>query len=1004
MTIQVWDTVGQGLCVGACEGKNNVLFTFGVSNSGKSHTIIGSVTDMGLLPRACNLLQSIPGTTLEGWALEVVSDKSSGVKDLNSGDLSTVKVHSLSGVGQCCPALNMSGATSFSWCAQQGKNLWDTVQDIISRRKTASTQLNAGSSRGHLVLNLTLRRGAGELPPAHELQAHFHALGESEHAAQRIASAFATLKPGSPVGSLTLVDMAGLERFDKAGAAGDTTRQVETCFINGSLLHLTEVFRAMQAKGKGALCPASLANTGSAAPPGVGATPRRKRRSQIPFRNSNLTKLMAPAMSGVVGCGSRVVMLMTAGPGDTDCDEKRSAFKQAQHALGLELDYTKVKPRLSVFQSPRNLKEKQARRGHSAGGAPTPAKTPRLRRTVSTGGTSSKLSAICMQPLGVQSGKAGCSDSAPEGPQLEGDHAPSSPPLQCVESDDETWDQDVGSSRPSLEGCNLDLGPSALVWGQFELLEKPKRFVASAIKQRCMARGTKAVTARSAQDMAVSIAAQIEEQHCEHIKALQAAYTEVKSKLERAVAETKGLNYAKNVLTEELSLVRSQMRTADDEADTADELREDIQQLQMVVSKLRANLAQAHQATGKANDNYESVMKQLQTEKTAGTNREEVLRRTAAESAKLRDDVLVAQNLLSKMKEEAYTRDAQHSMNYAATEAAEADMQAQRDEAVHARGVAEAQRDEVVHARGVAEAQRDEAAHARGVAEAAEADMQAQRDEAVHARGVAEAQRDEAVQACGVAEAAEADMQAQRDEAVQACGVAGAQRDEAVQACGVAEAQRDEAVQACGVAEAQRDEAAHARGVAEAQRDEAVHARGVAEAQRDEAVQACGVAEAQRDEAVHARGVAGAQRDEAVHARGVAEAQRDEAVHARGVAGAQRDEAVVQLQVTTCRLQSANATSVCLSKYLADTLQGRESDYLLMSCDLQDMCCAELHVICDKLAGARTCNNGAEAAIVKKLLKINTRIQEWCAIMKDAAAWRDGLPAALCPTKGNKAV
>merc|ERR1712084_218227 len=68
-------------------------------------------------------------------------------------------------------------------------------------------------------------------------------------------------------GALHLVDLAGFERLDRSGAVGD--RLKETQNINRSLLSLADVFAA---KAEG--------------------------RSHVPFRNSKLTHLMEPCLSG----------------------------------------------------------------------------------------------------------------------------------------------------------------------------------------------------------------------------------------------------------------------------------------------------------------------------------------------------------------------------------------------------------------------------------------------------------------------------------------------------------------------------------------------------------------------------------------------------------------------------------------------------------------------------------------------------------------------------------
>ncbi len=64
-----------------------------------------------------------------------------------------------------------------------------------------------------------------------------------------------------------MVDLAGSERLGKSGATGD--RLKETCSINKSLSALGDVFTAIS-----------------------------KKQAHVPFRNSKLTYLLQPCLSG----------------------------------------------------------------------------------------------------------------------------------------------------------------------------------------------------------------------------------------------------------------------------------------------------------------------------------------------------------------------------------------------------------------------------------------------------------------------------------------------------------------------------------------------------------------------------------------------------------------------------------------------------------------------------------------------------------------------------------
>jgi kinesin family member C1 len=113
----------------------------------------------------------------------------------------------------------------------------DGIMQLAARhRSVSSTAMNEQSSRSHSVFCLHLKATN--------------------------ASQGTVLK-----GSLSLVDLAGSERLDRSGATGAQAK--ETMAINKSLSSLTDVFVAIGNK-----------------------------QSHIPFRNSKLTYLLQPALSG----------------------------------------------------------------------------------------------------------------------------------------------------------------------------------------------------------------------------------------------------------------------------------------------------------------------------------------------------------------------------------------------------------------------------------------------------------------------------------------------------------------------------------------------------------------------------------------------------------------------------------------------------------------------------------------------------------------------------------
>lgn len=151
-----------------------------------------------------------------------------------------------------------------------------------SNRATAATAMNQHSSRSHALVTLTLS------PPCAPGTA-----GTSEGLGAQQAAGRLEVPPSPwpvllPAGTLHLVDLAGSERAWKTGAAagaqrGDpegARRLREAQTINRSLLALGGVMAALRA-----------------------------RRPHVPFRDSQLTRLLQPAL----GPGTTAVLLLQVG-------------------------------------------------------------------------------------------------------------------------------------------------------------------------------------------------------------------------------------------------------------------------------------------------------------------------------------------------------------------------------------------------------------------------------------------------------------------------------------------------------------------------------------------------------------------------------------------------------------------------------------------------------------------------------------------------------------------
>ena len=154
----------------------------------------------------------------------------------------------------------------------------EVMRLAAKHRSVASTDMNSVSSRSHSVFTL-----------------HLTAI----HPEQR----------QSIKGVLNLVDLAGSERLNRSGAVGE--RAKEAMSINKSLSSLTNVF-------------VSIGN----------------KANHIPFRNSKLTYLLQPSLSG----DGKTLMIANVSPTEDSIQETVCALRFASNVNKCELG----KPKRSI--------------------------------------------------------------------------------------------------------------------------------------------------------------------------------------------------------------------------------------------------------------------------------------------------------------------------------------------------------------------------------------------------------------------------------------------------------------------------------------------------------------------------------------------------------------------------------------------------------------------------------------------------------------------------------
>jgi len=180
------------------------------------------------------------------------------------------------------------------------KQIFEILAQGEKRRKIGATNMNQHSSRSHVMVRLWIESRAVE-SNANSLQR-----GRSGGSS---SSSLASTK-GSPVrvSSLSLVDLAGSESVKLHGA--NETRRQEGHYINKSLMALGKVVYALSEQGK--------QKAGK-----IGNAPQH-----IPYRDSKLTRLLQPSLSG----NAQMVLICCISPLETHIEESHNTFKFAIRA------------------------------------------------------------------------------------------------------------------------------------------------------------------------------------------------------------------------------------------------------------------------------------------------------------------------------------------------------------------------------------------------------------------------------------------------------------------------------------------------------------------------------------------------------------------------------------------------------------------------------------------------------------------------------------------------
>jgi hypothetical protein len=267
----------QAVCQDIFKGFNCTILAYGQTGSGKTFsmgTAAGSsvITETdGIIPRATADLFKMIAEKCDGNAqvelsyLEIYNEE---IRDLMVADEKGKDLRireTLNG------EVYVSGLQSQP--VGNPEEIGECMEVASKRRVTASTKMNAVSSRSHAICALKIK---GVLEDSTKFEA-----------------------------KLTLVDLAGSERIKKTGAQG--SRQKEGININKGLFVLGQVVSAL-------------------------AEQRPKYKRKPPYRDSKLSRLLQDSLGG----NSRTIMLACVSPADFNIEESVNTLRYATSARNIK--------------------------------------------------------------------------------------------------------------------------------------------------------------------------------------------------------------------------------------------------------------------------------------------------------------------------------------------------------------------------------------------------------------------------------------------------------------------------------------------------------------------------------------------------------------------------------------------------------------------------------------------------------------------------------------------
>uniref|UniRef100_A0A094ZKW9 Kinesin-like protein n=1 Tax=Schistosoma haematobium TaxID=6185 RepID=A0A094ZKW9_SCHHA len=319
----VFQKVAFPLVTDFLHGKNGLLFTYGVTGSGKTYSMEGSSKDPGILPRSLDVIFNSIGqfqtkkyvVKPDGFNGFIIQSEADALMDRHRSDFQQRSRLPKNLTTRILREDSQRNVYVYGGVEVEVKSA-DEALDVLcagqKRRRIGQTALNVESSRSHCVFTIRLVRTGYDT--------------KYDEAVQD--------KESVVISHLCLVDLAGSERTSRSGTQGNRLREASN--INNSLMNLRKCIKALR----------DIQTYGSKSR-GTTTTPVGHTRV-VPYRDARLTYLFKNFFEG----DGRVAMLVCIQQAPEEYEETMHVLKFAETSQELTTYRNIVQP--TPFRAPYN--------------------------------------------------------------------------------------------------------------------------------------------------------------------------------------------------------------------------------------------------------------------------------------------------------------------------------------------------------------------------------------------------------------------------------------------------------------------------------------------------------------------------------------------------------------------------------------------------------------------------------------------------------------------------